>query len=207
MRLSNLVFHGKIADSKAKASALWLIRVCHDSCPEVVLSVASALGRTLVGEDSIVQLEAAALARTVLLFHEKTRSESLPKIRNLANHIFEQSSKDKIIGDIVSVISTSEVPIRFKHSFEERTHPPSLASAKCVERPEKDTPDSLRQTAKSLVKEKAVCFSSQESSGNRMSSQSVTVASSIRSSPPKVVQSLEDLDIFFSTENETPNRG
>ena len=190
--LGNMI--GTISEPRAKASALWLVQVCHQSAPEVAPKVLRTLAKTLANEDSIVKLELASLAVIVL---KENKLET-----TLVEYILAVSARDNLVGDIVAVVSApfrQSVDLRPSKAFcreEPALNPSSAFRLNGPKRPENDTPDSLRCPFK--VKESNA---SQESCGNKMSSQSVTVPTTV----PPSIQTLEDLDFFF-TEVPQPTR-
>jgi vesicle coat complex subunit len=147
-----------VSSSHAKAAALWLINLCHDTVPIVAPNVLRTVARTIEFEDASVKLELSILAVKVLAYHElniqqKSQKAAVPRnvsekligpLNDLVVYILQVCSKDPLIGGLVRVLSSRKFPIVIHEKQivsikSEVVEPDARAS-----RPIEDTPNSLR---------------------------------------------------------------
>jgi vesicle coat complex subunit len=173
-----------ISSPMARASAIWLINMCHDTVPIVAPNVLRAVGRTLESEDCTVKLQLSILSIKVLAFHEKNAasdasSSSVPRevsatlldpLRELCGYIFAVASKDRVVGSIAHVVSSGKIDVA-RNNVENQFSASRLdKSTSKSQRPEVDSSDSLRTPKvplRSQVQD-SKSMSSEQSTTNRM---------------------------------------
>lgn len=219
-----------ITSPLAKASAIWLITLCHDAVPIVAPNVLRALARKLSTEEPLVKLELSVLASKVFAFHEKNSTSSspgqvpsavsiklLPLLRELVTYIIQTSERDAMVGSLVAILS--KVPVQEQLNRLSRTASsadPSTSSAYVeifgdhgtLSRPVEDSPETLR-VPKKLGKPatQEVKSLSSDQSGTNRNSNSVSVPTSMKHPAPKAATTLQDLELFFvaSGSPDVPN--
>ena len=222
-----------ISSPMARASAIWLINMCHDTVPIVAPNVLRAVARTLEVEDCTVKLQLSILAMKVLAFHEnnstaETNSSSVPRevsaalldpLKALCTYIFAVSRNDRVVGSIAHVVSSGYIDLA-AHKIQVGVTASRLEKATSrSQRPVTDSPDSLRTPKVPLRSQvfDSKSMSSDQSTSNRMSnhflfkpflgtSSYVSVPTTMRQPAPKAAQSLEDLNVFFTTSTEESSR-
>ncbi len=215
-----------ISSPPARASAVWLINMCHDTVPIIAPNVLRVLGRNVESEDCYVKLELALLAIKVLEYHklnalgtaigqvpQNVSQALLDPLEELCSFIFQSAQRDPVVGSLVRAASSKKFPISPL-----RRGKSSVISSELVEpevrlsRPIQDSPNSLRvpKGAMKAVHHDVKSFSSDQSATNRMPnylasinyvlgvSSHVAVPSTMKNPAPIAARSLEDLDAFFT---------
>jgi vesicle coat complex subunit len=171
-----------ISSSSARASAIWLINLCHDTVPIIAPNVLRTLARDLEEQDSGVKLELALLAVKVLGFHEtnacnanhssvpqQISGQLVPLLSELVAYILAIGSKDSLVGGLVQAVSSR----RFAVKIDERVRSLPKVESEIVEGVSKrvnvDTDDMLRKP-KTFSKQASqiLSLSSEQSSSMRM---------------------------------------
>ena len=185
---------GSIVTAQARASAIWLIRQCHDAVPVVVPNALRAASKNLRNEDALVKIELCVLASHALTYHEANakgeRDSTVPSkvsnmlvepLRELVEYIFAVSAADRSIGHLVKALSDPTIQaecFRFAHSVRRKVEslvPEQVSGYRSMKalrrdlaRAVEDSRDSLRDGKPRTEHHEHKSMSSENTNCNRM---------------------------------------
>ena len=201
-----------LVNDNAKISALWLMTVYHDSIALVVPNVLRAMGATLHKQSSLVKLQLCILADKSLKYFQNTDqvgSRVIGPLKELVGYIFAVSSHDELVGDAMRVVRDKGLVFDEVVTCDDGDDPKATILDANIHsgvfendhmqyiRPERDLVSWSEEEDEKEEKQENMNvrnMSSEKSAVNRTSAK-VMVPSSV-----KPITTLEDLDLFFSTQ-------
>jgi AP-3 complex subunit beta len=147
-----------ISSPLARASAIWLINLCHDTAPIVVPNVLRVVARELESQESTVKLELCMLAVKVQAFHEDNArtgdngkscpqavsNQLLAPLIELMNYVLHVCSRDPSVGGLVRAVGSKKFDIPTIEAKLIQVEAEVVSESKSGTRVTEDTPDSIR---------------------------------------------------------------